>query len=493
VTTTGRALIAGAAALVIVSVTAVARRAPPTGTVDGTVIDQQCSALPRASVTVRQIAGDLTRTADTDRDGKFRIDNLPAGDYAVTASLTGFVAATRPAIGLNAGDTVSSSLVLEPDSPNAPGSRPTTCVPVQMSRGVMIVRSRVNEDPTPVWLILDSGASVSVLADAFAQARGIPIRSTGDVRGGIGEGSARIGMIGRIAVNVAGARIDTTNTVSIPLGPEFGVIDHAVDGVLGSDAFLKFVVRIDYAAAAVTFFDASSFVYQGSGTVVPITLSGNTPNVPVSVDTNGKTFDAKAELDTGSDGTIGLNRPFVDAHHLLDGRKTVAGFAMGVGGEAAIVVGRVDALHLGPFALAQPVVGFSRAAQGATASEHMDGIMGSAVLQRFTVFLDYPHRRVVIEPNARLNDPFDLDMSGLVLARNGKGAARVLAVRPDTPASRADIRAGDEIASIDGHATTGLPLDVISRWFRVPDRDYRLGLRRGNQSIDIVLRTTRLI
>lgn len=488
-----RAMIAGAAAVVVLGSAAIARQALQTGTLNGAVIDQRCAGLPRATVTVRKLAGDLTRTASTNGDGTFGVDGLPAGDYTVIATLAGFVAATRAAIGLNAGDTVSSSLVLEPDSPNVPGTGPTTCVPVQMSRGVMNVRARINDDSSPVWMILDSGASVSVLADALAQARGIAIRSTGDVRGGIGEGAARIGMIGRIVVNVAGARIDTTNTVSIPLGPEFGVIDHAVDGVLGSDAFLKFVVRIDYAAASVTFTDATSFVYHGSGTIVPLTLSGNTPNVPVTVETNGKSFTANAELDTGSDGTIGLNRPFVDTNHLLDGRTTVAGFAMGVGGEAAIVVGRIDALRLGPFALAQPVVGFSRATQGATASKNMDGIMGSAVLQRFTVILDYPHRRAILEPNGRLNDPFDLDMSGVVLARNGNGPARVLAVRPDTPAAQAAIRVGDEIISIDGHATTGLPLDTISRWFRVPDREYRLSLRRDGQPLELVIHTKRLV
>lgn len=488
-----RATIAGAAAVAVLSAAAIARQTTPTAILTGAVIDQRCAALPGASVTVRQLAGELTRTASTDRDGTFSVGNLPAGDYAVHATRPGFVAATRTAIGLNDGDTVSSSLVLEPDSPTALVAGSTTCVPVQMSRGVMIVRGRINADPDPVWLILDSGASVSVVADALAKARGIAARSTGDVRGGIGEGSARIGMIGPMAVSVAGARIDTINTVSIPLGEEFGVIDHAVDGVLGSDAFLKFVVRIDYAAASVTFFDAASFVYQGSGATVPLTLSGNTPNVPVSVQTNGKTLAANAELDTGSDGAIGLNRPFVDAHHLLDGRPTVAGFAMGVGGEASIVVGRVDALGLGPFALAQPVVGFSRATQGATASKNMDGILGSAVLRRFTVFLDYPHRRVVLEPNASLNDRFDLDMSGLVLARNGRGPARVLSVRPDTPASQAAIRVGDEIVSIDGRATAGLPLDTLSRWFRVPDRDYRLGLRRAGQAFEIAIRTKRLI
>src|SRR5262249_39412907 len=174
-------------------------------------------------------------------------------------------------------------------------------------------------------------------------------------------------------------------------------------------------------------------------------------------------------------------------------RSTVAGFAMGVGGEASMTIGRLDALRLGPFAFSQPVVGFSRATQGATASDARDGIMGAEVLRRFTVTLDYPHRRVILEPNGRLGDPFDLDMSGLVLAKNSRGTVRVLAVRPNTPATQQDVRSGDELVSIDGRAADALPLDTLSRWLRIPDRDYRLALRRAGQPLEIVIRTKRLI
>ena len=222
-------------------------------------------------------------------------------------------------------------------------------------------------------------------------------------------------------------------------------------------------------------------------------MSGNTPNVNVTVATGGTSLATSALLDTGSDGSIGFTRPFVDKHHLLEDRMTVAGFGMGVGGEAAVMIGRLDALRLGPFAFSRPVVGFSRATQGATASDARDGIMGAEVLRRFTVILDYPHRRAILEPNARLGDPFDADMSGIVLAKNSREVVRVLAVRPDTPAAQLGIRAGDELTSIDGRAATALPLDTISRWLRVPDRDYRLAIRRSGQSIELVIRTKRLI
>lgn len=488
-----RAAIVFAAAVGVMSADAIARQTTPTAILNGTVIDQRCAALPGASVAVRQLAGELTRRASTSRDGKFSVGNLPAGDYAVSAILPGFVAATRTAIGLNDADTVSSSLVLEPDSPTPLVAGSPTCVPVERSRGVMIVRATLNDAPEPVWLILDSGASVSVVGEALATARGMTARAIGETRAGIGEGSTRIGMIGRLTVHVAGAEIATNNTVSLPLGDDFDVIGHQVDGVLGSDVFLKYVVRIDYAAASVTLFDANSYAYDGTGTAIPIALSGNTPNVNVTIDTGGTSLTASAELDTGSDGSIGFTRPFVDKHHLLEGRMTVAGFGMGVGGEASVVIGRLDALRLGPFAFARPVVGFSRATQGATASDARDGIMGAEVLRRFTVILDYPHRRAILEPNTRLGDPFDADMSGIVLAKNSRGVVRVLAVRPDTPAAQLGIRAGDELTSIDGRGATSLPLDTISRWLRIPDREYRLLTRRAGQPIEVALRTKRLI
>ena len=502
-----RALLSGAAGIVA-GVVLTASQAAETGTLSGNVVDPSCAVLPGVTVTARQLDNDLTRSTTTDFKGTFGLSALPAGAYKLTATLPGFRAAMRTGIDLRPGATVSSSLAMElgpnliVDSVANPGpSRPMTiaapvrrsCVPVEMSRNVMMLHATLNDVSDPVWLILDTGASVSVVAEALATARGMPTQSIGETRGGIGEAATRVGMIGRVTFHVAGTDVVTTNTVSLPLGEDFDVIGHQVDGILGSDAFLKYVVRLDYAAASVTFFDANSFVYDGTGATIPITLSANTPNIDVAVDAGGTSLGVNALFDTGSDGAIGLTRPFVDKHHLLDGRTTVAGFGVGVGGQAAIVIGRLEAVRLGPFAFAQPVVGFSRATQGATASEARDAILGAEILRRFIVTIDYPHKRVILEPNARLGDPFDFDMSGLVLAKNPRGTVHVLAVRADSPAAQLDVRPGDEVASINGRAADALPLDTILRWLRIPDREYRLGLRRAGQTVDLTLRTKRLI
>ena len=46
--------------------------------------------------------------------------------------------------------------------------------------------------------------------------------------------------------------------------------------------------------------------------------------------------------------------------------------------------------------------------------------LGGTVLRRFKVIVDYPRQRVILEPNARLHDPFPADASGLVLTATGE-------------------------------------------------------------------------
>ena len=44
--------------------------------------------------------------------------------------------------------------------------------------------------------------------------------------------------------------------------------------------------------------------------------------------------------------------------------------------------------------------------------------------QRFTVFVDYPHDRLLLKPNESFNTPFEPDKSGLALIAEGKIRAR---------------------------------------------------------------------
>jgi hypothetical protein len=71
-----------------------------TGSIRGVVTDEQAAVVPGASVTVRNVDTNMTRSAVSDAGGRFRVTNLPSGRYEVTVALSGFATIVRSGITL---------------------------------------------------------------------------------------------------------------------------------------------------------------------------------------------------------------------------------------------------------------------------------------------------------------------------------------------------------------------------------------------------------
>src|SRR6185436_13704547 len=82
-------LIAAVGVLLCTTATA---RAQQTGEVSGSIHDQTGAPLPVARVTVR---GVIDRDGRSSAAGEFAFPDLPEGDYAIVAELTGFEPARR--------------------------------------------------------------------------------------------------------------------------------------------------------------------------------------------------------------------------------------------------------------------------------------------------------------------------------------------------------------------------------------------------------------
>src|SRR5450759_4845110 len=94
---------------VLVAVMSLIVNAPPsvaqtvTGSILGTVRDQQGAVIPNASVSAKSLGTGSERTAMSDASGGFNIVSVPAGSYDVTASAPGFQTGVRSAINLTVG------------------------------------------------------------------------------------------------------------------------------------------------------------------------------------------------------------------------------------------------------------------------------------------------------------------------------------------------------------------------------------------------------
>lgn len=96
--------------LLMVAMFAVAQT--PTGTIQGTVEDQQGASLGGATVVVTSANTGLIKTVSTDSSGRFELPFLNPGTYTVSVEAKGFRVERRPGVVVQVSQTLPLSIVL---------------------------------------------------------------------------------------------------------------------------------------------------------------------------------------------------------------------------------------------------------------------------------------------------------------------------------------------------------------------------------------------
>ena len=74
--------------------------AQTSGSISGDVKDEKQAVVTNATVTVRNVKTNETRSTTTDGDGRYRFTGMPVGDYEVTVESTGFAKYVQSGISL---------------------------------------------------------------------------------------------------------------------------------------------------------------------------------------------------------------------------------------------------------------------------------------------------------------------------------------------------------------------------------------------------------
>ena len=380
----------------------------------------------------------------------------------------------------------------KPPAPVTAAPAGPVTVPIELYHNRVYLPARIDSS-APLTLVLDNGASVSGVQDSVAHALGIRPSRKATLTGN-GQATLSVALANHVTFDVGGATIREPFVAILPYD-EFAHHEGRLNaGVLGKDTFARFVVDVDYAAHTLTLRDPATFTYGGSGIVIPLHVrrdaTGAWMAARITLPGAGA-LDARLGLDMGTYSALRLYGPFVKRRALLG---TVPGavptFGFGLGGELPVRLARVQSLDIGPLHVVGPVAEFSVADSGATARADVDGTIGGAILSRYRVIVDYAHRRMILEPNARAGAPFAADMSGLVLDAAGPQFATITVghVIPASPAMKAGFAIGDRLVSIDGEPVDTLGLvrvqGMLSR-----QADYRVNVQRANAMIELLLRT----
>jgi predicted aspartyl protease len=353
------------------------------------------------------------------------------------------------------------------------------------------IRGRLNGRDS-VWIVVDTGASSSVMDQGVAHDLGLERVGQHEAIGA--GGRQRSVTVGGLKVELAGLTLERETIEAIDMGALTRIGGRPMQLVLGAELFQSCVVRFDYGAGVMDVWEPEHAPKHKQGVTVPMTLIDNHPYIEGTLSVPGRApLTGRFVIDTGSSGALMIT-PEVSAREslALGFPRVLIAMGRGVGGDLRNQVGRATSFSIGTLTFQGPIVVMPDPGGGQIAAPGSIGNIGGELLERCRVTFDYPRRTVGFEPGKDFANPFEADMSGVALMRTS-GGVMVLGVNPGTPAADAGLKAGDLVRRIDGERIESIDPALLRALFLEEGRRVRLRVARGTDSLDVSFTLKRLL
>jgi hypothetical protein len=273
-----------------------------------------------------------------------------------------------------------------------------------------------------------------------------------------------------------------------------------VQGILGSDLFRRFVVKINFRRQIISFIDPSSFEPPGNAyETVDIELERHKPYIHTDITVSGdqNSVPARLLIDTGASLSL-LLYTNTDLNITLPPKVIRTNIGMGLGGYIQGALGRVEEVEFSPFELNGVVTSFQELQLDMDtlrlAERH--GILGNHILKRFTIYLDYIEGVMYLKPNRNFRKKFTYDRSGISLTASGPALNEftVFNVVEGSPADEAGVLVGDQIKRLNGWPVFFSSLGDLTRKLRArKGKRIRLVIEREDEILKLEFRLRDLI
>ena len=313
-------------------------------------------------------------------------------------------------------------------------------IPFELFRGTRIfLEGTINGQPAR--MMLDSGASSTVINMSFArrigleQTQAVPIRGVGGFQpGAIASG---------VTVQAGSFRAADATVLMLDLDVIAGHIGRPIDVILGMEAFRSGIVDIDFPGRRINFRPAEGFTPPAGAVALPVDMADRRHTIPVSV--NGGP-PMRADIDLGNGSALMLARSAWEGSAIANLRYAEAS-AGGVGGMVPTRMTTIPTVS---------VAGHTFQSVPATLNMRAEALpdsganIGIDLLQRFRLLFDYGrHTLYMVADPAALAQPIAKNRLGMRLELRGD-RLRVGEVIGGSPAAEAGFRVGDEVVAVNG-------------------------------------------
>lgn len=387
--------------------------------------------------------------------------------------------------------------------------------------------------------LLDTGVESSIIF-SLEEEDSLSIKNATDIllRGwGEGESIKAIRSTGNVVRIGEASHSDFTVYIvhdhEISLSNRLGLPVH---GIIGYDFFKDFVVEFNYPKKRISAYKSDSYVYSKCNRCddFDLVFFKNKPYINVLIAINENNYiPMDLLIDNGSgdalwifeNSKLGIKVPDEYFEDFL-------GF--GMGGSVYGKRSRVNSLKLGKFKLDAVTASFPDTLyfEGIDTYVSRNGSLGSKVLKRFHSTFDYRNKKLRLKPNKDFREPFEYDMSGVILAHEGYSVVKdfennnspvfsetedefkgvvvyksyskvkfklepqyiVVELRPNSPAALAGLKVGDLIETINGKPAYNYDLTQINKMFSSEEgKTVKLKIIRNGVSLNIKFQLKRVL
>lgn len=273
-----------------------------------------------------------------------------------------------------------------------------------------------------------------------------------------------------------------------------------VHGIISGNAFSRYFVRINYKEQIITLYDREHFRMKDNGFYeLPVEVYRNKLyyNTTITI-SNDSVVPVKLLIDTGAALPMLL---FANTHAQLHPPATAirSNIGAGLGGFIEGFIGRTPKLSIGKTLEQHNVITYYQMLDSTGLSaltNNRNGLIGTSILNRFELILDYYEGRMWLKPNKHYKQKFVFDRSGANLIAAGPHLAHyvVQEVLPNSPAAEAGLQRGDRILRAGLKPAAFFSLSTLQRYLQgKPGKRRTLLVQRNQQQLTIRLTLRELL
>lgn len=374
-------------------------------------------------------------------------------------------------------------------------NKPVHILDFELIGNNILIETNINSS-SPLNLIFDTGVRNTIITELWDNDT-ISLNHTREINlHGLGEGEPLTTYLSTDnRLNIKGVLIDSATVYALKenifqLSKHLG---HKVNGMVGYDLLKDYIVRIDYSRKRIYLYEHENYTVNKRFREVPLLIENEKPYIIANVVLNGISHEVKLLLDTGAELPMWLIEMNFKDYHVPE--KSIYTFiGQGLNGEIFGSVSRIDAVSIAGYSFKKPIVAFpdSSAISMILQTKERDGTMGSELLRRFHMVINYKDTTLYIRRNFFFNEKFSYNTTGIEVVQPFKGLPvyEIAELWKQSPAATAGLKVGDKIKSIDYKSVASMSLIEVKELLRKSSGTIRLNIER-QQDNEIIYKTVK--